>query len=330
MILKSYELKKLDLDKQKIILFFGKNEGHKSITISQLIKKDCEINKYDEKEFIERQDFIIEDILSQSLFHNKKTIIINRATDKILKVIELIYSKNLDNTYILINAGNLEKKSKLRSFFEKEKKLTCVVFYEDSNQTLLKIAYDFLREKGISIAATNINLIIDRSNGDRQNLINELEKVENFCFNGNKISSESIIKLTNLTENYNISELINYCLVKNKKKTIHILNENNFSNDDGISIIRALLSKLKKLLTLSREFKKNKDIDLTIVSAKPPIFWKDKEITKQQILKWSPEEIKQTMYELNKIELIVKKNINRSMNHVNDFVIDQSTLKVSS
>ena len=86
-----------------------------------------------------------------------------------------------------------------------------------------------------------------------------------------------------------MSELIDNCLSKNKKKTINILNENNFSNEDCILIIRIFLNKLKKILKLSNEFKKNKNIDLTISSAKPPIFWKDKEITKQQIFVWKPK-----------------------------------------
>lgn len=330
MILKSYELKKINIDKNKIILFYGKNEGHKSIEIDKLIKKNYEIFKYDEKELIENQDIVIENILSKSLFQNDKMIIISRATDKLLKIIELINSKNLDDTFIVINASNLEKKSKLRLFFEKEKNLICVPFYDDSEQTLLKIAIDFLKEKKISIGTTNINLIVNRSNGDRQNLLNELKKIESFCLNGNRITTENISKLTNLVENHSISELINVCLVKNKKKTIHILNENNFSQEDSILIIRSLLSKLKKILLLSIEYRKNKNIDLTIASARPPIFWKDKEITKLQLLKWQPEDIKKTIYKLNQVELNAKKNLNDSINYLTDFILDQSTLQVNN
>lgn len=330
MILKSYELKKINIDKNKIILFYGKNEGHKSIEIDKLIKKNYEIFKYEEKELIENQDIVIENILSKSLFQNEKMIIISRATDKLLKIIELINYKNLDDTFIVINAGNLEKKSKLRLFFEKEKDLICVPFYDDTEQTLLKIAIDFLKEKKISIGTTNINLIVNRSNGDRQNLLNELKKIESFCLNGNRITSESISKLTNLVENHSISELINVCLAKNKKKTIHILNENNFSQEDSILIIRSLLSKLKKILLLSIEYRKNNNIDLTIASARPPIFWKDKEITKLQLLKWQPEDIKKTIYKLNQLELNTKKNLNNSINYLTDFILDQSTLQVNN
>ncbi|MDA9650758.1 DNA polymerase III subunit delta, partial [Candidatus Pelagibacter sp.] len=209
--------------------------------------------------------------------------------------------------------------------FEKNKKYVCSAFYPDTEQTLSKIAYNFLKEKKISISSANINLIVNRCNGDRETLSNELNKIEYFSKRGKKITPESITKLTNLSENHSVSELIDNCLAKNKKKIINILNENNFSNDDCILITRTFLNKSKKILKLSNEFKANKNIDLTISSAKPPIFWKDKEITKQQIYKWTPENIKSLIYKLNDIELLIKKNINNSIIVITDFILDQSS-----
>ena len=106
------------------------------------------------------------------------------------------------------------------------------------------------------------------------------------------MDSDNIIKLTNLVENHSISDLIDQCLAKNKKKTIWILNENNFSNEDCVMIARIFLNKLKRNLILRKNFEKTKNIELTISSAKPPIFWKDKEIVKQQIYNWNAENIK--------------------------------------
>ena len=111
-----------------------------------------------------------------------------------------------------------------------------------------------------------------------------------------KIQTEDIFKLINLLEDHSISELINNCLAKNNKKTISILNENNLSNEDCIQVIRMFLNKSKRIHNLCSEFKKNKNIELTISSATPPIFWKDKEITKKQIYQWTPENIKKLIY----------------------------------
>ena len=325
MIIKSFEIDKINLNRNKFILFYGKNEGLKNEAIKKLIKKDRQVFSYDEKEILDNEESFIENILSKSLFEKEKIIIIKRATDKLLLIIEKLSTKNFDDVAIIINAESLEKKSKLRSFFEKNKELVCVPFYPDNDQTLSKLAYNFLRDKKISISPSNINLIVNKCSGDREALINEIQKIELFNKNGKKINSENISKLINLNENHSISELIDNCLAKNKKKIISILNENNFNNEDCIIIARSFLIKAKRLLALSTTFETNKNIDLTISSAKPPIFWKEKDITKQQIFKWKSENIKKLIYSLSDIELQIKKNINNSINLITDFILFQSS-----
>jgi len=325
MIFKSFEINKINKKINQLILFYGKNEGLKNEAISILIKDENNIQNYEEKEILDNENNFIENILSKSLFEKEKFIVIKRTTDKILKIIETLHLKNLEDTTIIFNSDNLEKKSKLRSLFEKDKTLACVPFYPDNDQTLSKLAYNFLSNKKISLSPSNINLIIGKCSGDRETLINELQKIEYFSKNGKKINSENISKLINLSENHSISELIDNCLAQNKKKIISILNENNFSNEDCIMITRSFLIKAKKLLVLSNTFETNKNVDLTISSAKPPIFWKEKEITKQQIQKWKPKNIKKLIYALSETELQIKKNINNSINLITDFILFQSS-----
>ena len=325
MILKYYEINKINLEYNKFILFYGKNEGLKNDNIKNLLKDKNEILYYDEKDILDNPNKFIEATLSKSLFENEKIIIIKRATDKIKNIIDQISFKDIEDLIILINADNLEKKSKLRSLFEKNKKFVSVAFYPDNDQTLYKIAHNFFTKNKILISASNINLIVSKCSGDRHNLVNEIEKIESFCKNNKKVTIEDIHKLTNLIENHSVSELIDNCLVKNKKKIIHILNENNFSNDDSILILRTFLNKLKKILSLALEYKINKNIDDVISKAKPPIFWKDKEITKQQIYKWSPENIKNSIFKVSELELLVKKNMNNSMNLTTNFILDEAS-----
>jgi len=325
MIIKSFEINKINLDSNNLFLLYGKNEGFKNEVTKNILKSRNNILYYEEKEILENEDNFVENLLTKSLFDDEKIIIIKRATDKILKVLEEITEKNIKDIKIILDADVLEKKSKLRSFFEKDKKLVCVPFYPDNDQTISKLAYNFLNNKKISLSPSNINLIVSKCSGDREALVNELQKIEYFGKNGKKINNENISKLINLSENHSISELIDNCLAQNKKKIISILNENNFSNEDCIMIIRSFIMKAKKLLVLSKTFETNKNIDLTISSAKPPIFWKEKEITKQQIQKWKPKNIKNLIYALSETELQIKKNINNSINLITDFILLQSS-----
>ena len=330
MIIKSFEINKINIKKTPCILLYGKNEGLKKETTQTLLKNKNNISNYEEKEVLDNYDFFLEKLLSKSLFEQEKIIIIKRATDKILKIINEIIDKNIEDLIFIIYSDNLEKKSKLRSFFEKDKKCICIAFYPDNEQTLIKLAFNFAKQKEILISQSNLNLIVNRCNGDRETLINELNKVELLSKSRKKITQEDIEKLTNLIENHSITDLIDNCLAKNTKQILKILNENNFNNDDSIIILRSFLNKCKKIFILSDEFKRNKDMNLTILNAKPPIFWKNKEITKKQILLWSPEKIKEIIFKIHNIEFIIKKNMNNSINIITDFILEQSNSKTNN
>ena len=332
MIIKSHDLIKIDLDKNNQILFYGQNTGAKEEEISNIlkIKKNIKPHKYEEKEIIDNYENFYNEITSQSLFEEEKIFIIKRATDKLEKILQEISEKNLSNILLIINAENLEKKSKLRNLFEKNKKLVCVPFYPDNNSQLARIAINYFNKLNYSMSQSNINLIINKTNGDRGVLVKELEKIEFFIRNNKKITTEQILKLVNIIENHSISELIDNCLAKNKKKIINILNENNFNNEDSIIIVRTFLNKSKKILKLRSEYEKNKNMDLTITSARPPIFWKDKEIVKQQLINWNTKSIKNLIYKLNSIELLVKKNIHNSLFLTTNFLFEQSSVKINN
>ena len=324
MILKYFEFNKLNFEKNKLILVYGANDGLKNEFINSFLSK---LNiqktiKFDEKEILTNDQIFFDEVLSKSFFDDKKIIQVNRSTDKLLKVLENVINKITEEIYIIINSEQLDKRSKLRNKFEKEKNLVCIPFYADNNETLSKLSSSFLKERNINISQSNINLLINKCNGDRGLLKKELEKIQFFSVSKKKITSEVLNKLTNLIENHSITKLIDYCLAKNQKKTIDILNDNIYTNEDCILIVRTFLSKAKKILKLSEEYNKNKDINLTIDSAKPPIFWKDKEITKEQLLKWSPDKIRELIYTIFDLELNIKKNINNSTNLIRNFILD--------
>ena len=166
---------------------------------------------------------------------------------------------------------------------------------------------------------------MERCRGNRQNLKNELSKIDSFTMDKKNINLDQIIKLTNLAENYNVSELVDSCLAKNFKKTVNILNENNFSSEDCILIIRTLLNKTKRLHGLLLEVNNNKNFEKAISSYKPPIFWKDKEVVKQQISNWDLNDAENLIYQASELELTVKKNYSNAINILSDFIIYNSS-----
>jgi len=322
MIIKSFEIEKIKSIKNNLILIYGNNQGHKSQVIKELFEKlfKGEISRFDENEILNNYEEFVSSLINKSLFEDCKLIIISRAGDKILKLVNEILERKIEKIKIIINSDNLEKKSKLRSLFEKEKELVCIPFYEDNDKSLSIIAQNFFRQKNIKVSQEIINLLIGRSRGDRGNLINELNKIENLSITKKNIDMEDVSKLTNLSENYSVFELAENYLAKNKKQVSKILNENNFANDECVLILRTILNRSKRLLKLKESQNQIGNIDLTISSFKPPIFWKEKDVVKKQIQSWSDDEVKKIIYKINDLEILVKKNTNNSLNFISDFV----------
>ena len=326
MILKSFELNKLKLENYNFYLFYGDNEGLKEDTIKNFFVKKYQnkIHRYEEKEILDNIDDFYNNVFTKSFFDNEKLIIINRVSDKIREIIEELIEKKTEDIQFILNSKNLEKKSTLRKLFEKQKSIVCIPFYEDNNQTLNSIINLFFRNKKIPISQQLINVLIERSRGDRKNLNNELEKIENFSLNKKNLNIEEIIKLTNLADNYSASELVDHSLAKNTRKTVTILGENNYSDEDNIIIIRTLLAKLKRLVKIYELVDEKNNIEQAISACKPPIFWKDKPLVIQQIRSWKKDGLEQLIYKTNEIELLVKKNSALAKNILADFIINNS------
>jgi DNA polymerase III subunit delta len=325
MIIKNFEIKNY-INKKKFFLIYGTNEGLKEdliLDISNNYSKES-IFKYSEKEIFSNVQDFYNNILSQSFFEKKKLIIVTNITDKIRNEIETILSKNVEDIVLVFTTGILEKKSKLRNLFEKDKELICTPVYKDDHRVLLGIALSFFRSKKINVSTESLNLIVERSSEDRKNLNNELKKIESFIGTRKKVDFNDLLKLTNLSENHSINKIIDLSLSKNTTQTLRALNENIFTTEDIIIIIRSYLAKSKKLLKLTEELEKNENIDQVISTFRPPIFWKDKDIIKKQLKIWNSSNVKKLIENINKIELLIKKNARPSMSILQNFIIEQS------
>ena len=323
MIFKNFELGNKNLKEFDFFLLYGKNDALKNEIIEKYFTKNFkgELNKYEEAEFLSNNDNILEEFLNKSLFSTEKIIIISRSSDKLVNTIEKILEKSLTDLKIIIKTGILEKKSKLRKLFEKSEIMVAIPFYEDDSRSLLPILSEFINKHKLKISRESINLILDRVSGNRENLKIELQKIFNYSLKNKNLTFETIKKLTNLAENYSVSELVDEYLSGNTKNVTKILNENNYSDDDCILILRTLLMKSKRLLKILETNKQIKNIDKVIMNAKPPIFWKEKDCVKKQANIWNLRKLKNKIYEINEIETVIKTNSKNSLNILSDFIL---------
>ena len=323
MIIKNFELERIKKSNLSLYLFYGQNEGLKKEVLENCFIKNFKglVERYEEKEVIENQEEIYSKIFNKSLFEKEKIILISRTSDKIVNFIERILEKNVSDIKIICLSEILEKKSKLRNLFEKDSKLICIPFYADDNKKLTQLCGDFFKKINVPISREILNIIVDKCQGDRNNLNRELDKVEMFIDGNTNFDISDILKLINLSENYTVSELVDSCLSKNIKNTAKILNENNYTNDDCILILRTMLNKTKRLIKLRDDYDVTKNLDSTVSNFRPPIFWKDKDVIKKQLLKWDKKNSSKLIFEINELEKIIKKNSENSLRITYDFVL---------
>ena len=315
MILKSYELQKNPSNflKYNLFLLYGENDGlkkdiKKSIEIKKKQDTNIELLSLYENDIINSEENFYNSIYSGSLFSNKKIIIINNGTDKILKQIKDIVDKYPENVFLIIFSGVLEKKSKLRNFFETNIKTLCVPCYLDSDKDLEIILRTELRKSNIMLQREAINLLIDRSNGDRNNLKNEIEKVKSYAINKKNLEINEIKSLTNFSGEYKVDNLINECLCGNILQYKKILSELYINTLNQIFLLRILSNKIQRLLSMKELGNNYNNLDSLLNASKPPIFWKEKTMVKKQLTIWSLNDLKTTMHEISNIEFLCKKN----------------------
>ena len=330
MIIKSFEIDKKKISEFKVFLIYGENEGLKKEIINKIKKNHSgkEV-KYDETQVLKNTTEFYNQIKNNSLFEDKKIFLLERCTDKISETVMEI-CEDVTEDLIIINCGLLEKKSKLRKNIEDSKKAVIIPTYKDNSQSLINIANTFFNEKKINISHETLNLLVSRCNGDRGFLKLELEKISNYLSDKRIISLKEISTLTNLSENYSASELVDASLSKNVKKTCQMLVENNYSDEDTFLILRVFLQKTKRILSLLENLNDDKSIERVISKYKPAIFWKDKPIIEKQLKIWSLEAIKNLIYEINDIETKIKKDNSLGLILMKNFIYEIISKKTSN
>ena len=317
MIYKSYEFEKKKLYDNNVFLLYGENNGLIKHLDSQIINnKKIKYNlfKFECGEILKNTEIIYNLVFSGTLFDPYIIILIENTSEKLIGIIEDIISKKIDNTSVIFHAGKLEKKSKLRNLFEKDKNLVCIPCYEDSEIDLKKIIQKELLQYKIKISQESINLLVQRAKGNRSNLKNELDKLVSFTSNKKTATFEEISYLTNLASNYTYDELVNLCLAGETKRFKKVLEENVFSIEDFFISLKSLSLKIHRLIKIKILNKSEKNLDQIIYKFRPPIFWKEKDILKKQANLWEIEKLNNIIYKLNKTELDCKKNNSIALN----------------
>jgi DNA polymerase III subunit delta len=323
MIYKSYLIENNinNLD-NRIFLFFGENIGlkeelKKKIKLTNL---DSEIIYLNQDEILKNNHLIYKDFNNFSLFEKKKIFFVEQVNDKILEIIKDL-EKIIDKQKLYLFSDLLDKKSKIRNYFEKSKKCGAVACYADNEMTIKKIVLTKLNGfEGLS--PNNVNLIVENSNLNRVKLNNEIGKIIDY-FKDKRILTSKLEIILDFKVNDNFNSLRDGALNGNKISTNKLLNDTIIDEEKSIFYIASFNQRINKLSEVSH----SKNVEEIVSSMKPPIFWKDKPDFIIQAKKWDKEKIKKALRKTYELEVKIKTNsiINKTI-LVKKLVVDLCNL----
>ena len=332
MIFKSYIIEKnLETTNNcKVILFYGENQGLKNEFKKKILinNKNNEVLNFLMDEVVKNEKLLIDEILNKSLFNGKKIIFIDQGSDKILNTLEKII-ENVSDERIIIFASNLDKKSKLRNYFEKSKLCGSVACYQDNEITIKKVILDKLNDyQGLTTQV--VNFIIQNTGLNRSKVNNEIEKIKS-CFLDRKIDLEKIDLLLNIKTNDDFNELKDEALKGNKNKTNRLLADTVFESESNIYYLNSINQRINKLQEIEKMKRENSNTEIIVSNLKPPIFWKDKPILIEQSNKWNKSKINTALKKTFEVELQIKTNSSiRSNLLIKNLIIDLCAVASSS
>ena len=301
------------IEETKSILFYGENIGLKK-KFKENIRNNNKKNKiisFLQDDILKNTNLLLNELNNLSLFEEKKIIFIDNVNDKILKIIEEHLDGTLNNQ-IFIFGDILDKKSKLRNYYEKSKSHGAVPCYADTTITIQKIIRDELKYfKGLS--SLNLNIIMEACGNDRIKVYNEIDKIKSF-FSDKNISTDNLSKLLNLPRTDDFNELKDVVIKGNKYETNKLLSSTVIEQDRAVYYLTLISQRFYKLLEIFKIKKGNNILD-AVNSIKPPIFWKDKEIIINQAKLWNIRKIQVVLKKLFDVEILLKSsgNINKDL-----------------
>ncbi len=309
MILKSFEVEKNIeiLLRYRIILIYGENIGLKESFKGKIISlfKDAEIVNLYNEDISKNKDIIIDEAKNISLFTKDKVIIFNQASDKVLSDIQYILD-NEKQTKIILFADILEKKSKLRSFFEKEKTIALIPCYNDNEITLRRLVQSELKDYK-KLSSDVVTMVINYSNLDRKNIISNLEKIKIY-FEKKILSQDELETLLNTDRNELFENITDAALSGDKSRLNGLFDNFVFNKEETFMYLNAINQRLIKIKEIQDQNAIHKDLEIALNKMRPPIFWKDKPTYLKLLKKWDKKRVLEAIIYLGKIEKEIKNN----------------------
>ena len=280
------------------ILVYGPDAGHVSETVKKLVggavtdpKDPFSITEVDAQTIKQDPTFVIDSALAFSMSGERKLIRIRNATDIMLPTIEAILQFETIEANIILDAGNLDTRSKLRALFEKNNKLGSFACYGDQGSSLKNIINEIFKENSVYAGEGVLDYLLSHLGNDRQHTINELNKLALMVGPEGRLSLEETIDSIGDAGLLALEDIAYFTGSGNLETLCLSLQRAEDSGHNPITILRTVINHFQRLHSITIKTEEGASLETTIKNLRPPVFWSRKQEFERQARAWTTDKL---------------------------------------
>ena len=245
-------------------------------------------------------------IMSLSMTGGNRLVIVRECTDALASTLEEIGRFELTEAKLLILAGSLSPRSKLRKVFEESKRLGALPCYTDQEGDLKSLIQATMDDAGISIKPDAMDYLISHLGSDRLTTRAELDKLILYAGADDKLDLQSVVELVGDGGPMVLDAIAWGVADANIETLLLALNRYDSTSQNPISCLRTTISHFQKLRTARTLLDQGYSPKDAAASLRPPIFWNKVPQFQKQLTQWSIQQINGALNRLSEAEALCK------------------------
>ncbi|MGY8985081.1 MAG: DNA polymerase III subunit delta [Sphingomonadales bacterium] len=302
-------------DQYSGVLIYGPDEGlvrERAHRISKQVVEDLSdpfnVVRPSLSQVIEEPSILLDELLSLSMVGGRRLVRLDGAEDKAYQGLEQALSgipKDGEKNLLVVTAGNLKPSSKIRKLFEGLEIAVTIACYADSSKDVEELIIEVLGANNLKADPQAISFLLNNLGSDRLISRSELEKI--VLYAGDRIDRviklEDVITLIGDSATLTLNDIASATTGGDLKRLDQLLERAQSQGENAIAIIRALSRRLQQFHLVKGLIEAGQPIDSAIGKLRPPLFFKEKDIFRNQLFLWSSQKLGKALLLLSDAEL---------------------------
>lgn len=239
-------------------------------------------------------DVLLSEVFAASLTGGQRVVRVRDAHETVLKAMETI-EKTPPDTLLILEAGDLTPKSKLRALAEKSSKIACIACYAIDQAKLPQVISARLKALGVTIDQDAATWAAQTLSGEEGPLSQALEVLRLYAGESRHLSVTDVAAILADSGETSASDAIDAALTGDLGAADKALSLAYEEGAAPVGFIRVLLSELARLRFAQGLMVEGASVQEAMAKLRPPVFFKRQSIVQKILRLWSLESLDQAL-----------------------------------